>query len=131
MLSPQCGHGQSTGKTCSMAVSALAPALVESSSTACFKASTTELVMVSIDMSSGGQFAPGIAFDIRSILDTSSWQKAGSVSQRPRKSCKVRDCALAVAPRPRAGMINDARRKAWPCMGSFRSSSGEPTRSGG
>ena len=55
-----------------MAISAFAMALVESSSTACFKLPTTELVMVSIDMLSGGQFAPGIAFDIRSILETSS-----------------------------------------------------------
>jgi len=74
-----------------MAISAFAIVLVESSSTACLKLPTTELVMVSIDMFSGGQFAPGIAFDMRSILETSSWQNAGSVSQRDRNSPTVRD----------------------------------------
>lgn len=103
-----------------MAASALAMALVESSSTACLKLPTTELVMVSIDMLSGGQFAPGIAFDIRSILETSSWQKAGSVSQRDRNSPRVGDWALAGAPRPSARMINEARRKTRRRMGSFR-----------
>jgi hypothetical protein len=94
-----------------MAISAFAVALVESSSTACLNFPTTELVMVSIEMASGGQLAPGIAFDSRSTFETSSWQKAGSESQRERNPDRAIDCALADAPMPSAGMINEARRK--------------------